>query len=191
MKVPFWMKLIGLALLSFTTVLVTSALIRTARGQGRPRELAIPFGGIATVSAGPTTKGKPAAATPFVPGPNQIAHGHMKSTSATVAGHEVSIAAEAYLFDRRKGVEFIWSLRIYDSASNALMFKRDYTEQPFTVNGERSPTFHETVTLAPGFYKITPIVVSTTGMDDPTILDDPQAITPYVMLGGVRTVRIP
>ncbi len=193
MQPPLWLKIAGLAATGAATMVATAALMRPAPATAKAETQVKPGeAGTLTITVGPTTKGAPPPSQPWRPaGPSHVAHAHMEHTDIAVEGNLVHVKAQGFIFERRPNQRYIWSLRIHDLVTNNLISKHDYIDQPFTVDGERSPTFEDTITLQPGSYRVCPVVVEITGITDPKQLDDMKALTPVTILGGGRTVRIP
>lgn len=86
-----------------------------------------------------------------------LAHFRVPDMEVTTEGRLVTIAARAYIMDKRQNSEYMWGLRVHKGRRlGNVVSERPYSHQKFRklAELEATPTFTEQIQLPPGTYQL-------------------------------------
>ncbi len=178
-----FLKVLILGLVSCATWLATATIMaqyQNRKVSARP----VPLTSVSTIQTLSTTP----PAIPIELGKSgAFAEAHLRSFKITVDKGVATVNAHVSLADQRKGMSYIWRLRVVDFRE-APIAGRVYDQQIFSVevNGQKEATFHDVIEVPFGARRVELVLYEKAQGNDLSFLNDDSTARGHEMIRVVQ-----
>jgi hypothetical protein len=180
-------KVLILSIVCFLTWWTTRAIVAQQPSRRSPVHPAVVEPSAKTIAT--TTEIKPDSEfTPIKLGKSgAFVEAHLRSGNISVEGGVATVKAQVSLADKRKGVSYVWRLRVVDPQDNPLA-GQVYGQQIFSVeaNNQKEVDFQDFVEVPPGARRIELVLYGKPTGKDLSFLDDASTARGYQMIRLVK-----
>ncbi|APW62366.1 hypothetical protein [Paludisphaera borealis] len=117
----------------------------------------------------------------------------MSDMTVTGGAGQFGVDAEVEYHDSRDGTSYMWSLFVMDHVDSKILSRIDYQEQIFSAPAKGEPLkarFQEIVPFRPGTYNVAVQLSEVTGLEDVSVLKNPDRAAACSLATDVKEVTV-